>query len=90
MGLIVSIIVIVIMSAIAAGKGFRWWLWAIAGGVPGFIVLLCLPSAKADGIDDDAREKRSRRGNTVGGVISAVAIVGLLIFVPIYINAITY
>lgn len=61
-----SVGVAILMAVIASKKGFNPLLWILAGGIPGFIILLCMPSANARGIDDDTRVNRRRRGNIVG------------------------
>ena len=59
MGPIIGIIVAVVMALIANSKGFSWWLWVLAGGVPGIIILLCLPAASTEDIDEETRIRRS-------------------------------
>ncbi len=75
---IISIVVAIIMATIANKKGFNWWLWILAGGIPGFIILLCMPSASTDGIDEETRNRRKKNGNTVGAVISVIAIIAII------------
>jgi accessory gene regulator protein AgrB len=75
MRLIISVVIMIAMGLIAYKKGFKPWLWILAGGIPGIIVLAFMPSAKAEGIDDATREKRRKNGNITGAVISAIAIV---------------
>ena len=82
---IIGIIAAVVMSLIASSKGFSWWLWALAAGIPGLIILLCLPSASANGISAALREKRRKVGNTVGGVISSIAIL-LIVVLMVWIS----
>ena len=81
MGIIISIIVAIIMATIANKKGFNPWLWILAGGVPGFIILLILPSAKAYGIDQETADKRKKVGDNTGGIITVIAVI--LIFIMI-------
>jgi len=81
---IIGIVVAIIMAVIAKKKGFSWWLWILAGGIPGFIILLFMPSASADGIDEETRNRRKKSGNTTGAVISVIAIIlsiGLLVWI---------
>lgn len=78
---IIAVVVAIVMALIASKKGFSWWLWILAGGIPGFIILLCMPSASAKGIAEEARIKRRKDGNTVGAVISVIAIIILIGFV---------
>lgn len=67
MRLLFVIVVAVIMAMIANKKGFNPLLWILAGGIPGFFILLFLPSANAEGISEPTRESRIKRGNIVGG-----------------------
>jgi hypothetical protein len=50
MRLIISIVVMAVMLAVANKKGFNPWLWFLAAGLPGFIILLYGPSVKAQGL----------------------------------------
>jgi len=79
MRIIFGIIVMAVMGVIANKKGFNPWAWVLAGGLIGFIILLTLPSANADDIDDATRDVRTKRGNTVGVVISAIAVVLIVV-----------
>ena len=83
---VIAIIVAVIMGIIAQNKGFRWWLWVLAGGIPGFIILLCMPSAAKEGIDEETAKKRCDTGNTVGGVISVIAIILIVVLIAMVAN----
>jgi len=79
MRIIFGLIVMAVMGVIAGKKGFNPWAWILAGGLIGFIILLALPSANAEGVDNATREARARRGNTIGMVISALAIVLIIV-----------
>lgn len=74
MRLILSVVVAIVMAMIASRKGFNPLLWMLAGGIPGFLILMAMPSASADDIDDVTRITRRRRGNITGGAISCVAV----------------
>jgi len=79
--IVIALVAMVIMAIVANMKGFNPFLWILAAGIPGLIVLACMPSAKAEGIDEAKRAQRRKTGNTVGGVftgITVVAIVGLI------------
>ncbi len=86
MGAIISLIVAIVMALIAHKKGFAWWLWALAGGIPGFVIILCLSPASASGIDEETRMRRRKKGNIVGGVISVIAIIVTVVFVAVILN----
>jgi hypothetical protein len=84
MRLILLIIFGIINMLIAKKKGFNPWAWLLAAGLLGLIVIACLPSANAEGIDEATRTSRRKTGTTVGAVISAVAIfLGLVLAVAI-------
>jgi len=78
---IIAIVVAIVMALIASRKGFSWWLWVLAGGIPGFIILLCMPSVSTVGINEETRIRRRKNGNTVGGIISVIAIIIIVGFI---------
>jgi hypothetical protein len=69
------IAVAALMGLLAWRKGFNPLLWLLAGGAPGALVLLLMPTAKAVNLDDATRAKRRRTGNLVGAGITAAALV---------------
>ena len=81
MRLVISIIVMIVMAFVAQKKGFSPWRWILAGGIPGFIILLCLPSSTKEGIDEETIQKRLRIGNRVGTIISIVCVVLIVLFI---------
>jgi len=78
---LIAIAVIIIMGVYAYKKGFNPWLWILACGLPGLIILIFMPSAAAPGIDEATRERRRKTGNTTGGVLSLIGIVLLFGFI---------
>jgi hypothetical protein len=64
-----------LMGLLAWRKGFNPLLWLLAGGIPGALVLLFMPSANAEGLDDATKAKRRRTGNIVGTAITIVALI---------------
>ena len=70
-----SIIVIIMMVFLAKQKGFKPWLWVLAGGIVGLIVLLFLPSARAADLDEETRQKRRKIGNMTGVIFSVIVII---------------
>ena len=79
----IGIVVAIVMAGIAEKKGFNPLLWMLAGSIPGFIILLCMPSASADSLDEETRLESRKTGNTVGTVISVITILlmaGLIIW----------
>jgi hypothetical protein len=81
MRIILGLIVLAAMGFIARRKGFDWWRWVLAGGLPGFIILLFMPSAAAAGIDEETKAKRRKTGNKVGNIISIIAIILIIVMV---------
>ena len=81
MSLILSIGVAIVMAVIANKKGFNPFLWILAGGILGFLILIFMPSANAEEIDEATRTVRRKRGNVTGGVISCIAIVLIIGFI---------
>jgi hypothetical protein len=79
MGLIFGVIVMIVMGVLADSKGFSPWCWILAGGIPGFLILLFLPSGKAKGIDEETARKRIESGNSIGIIISIIAVVLILL-----------
>ena len=78
MRIAIAIVVMIIMWATARKKGFNPFLWILATGIPGLIVLLCMPSADSGNKDDTERLQRRSRGNLVGLIFSSISIVLIL------------
>lgn len=81
---LISIVVAIVMALIAKKKGFNPWLWILGAGIPGFVILLFLPSANSENIDDETKQKRIRVGNKVGAILSVIAatiLIGFLVYV---------
>jgi hypothetical protein len=55
---------------IARKKGYNPWCWLIAMGILGLILVMCLPSANAVGIDPVKQQKRKSLARTVGTSLS--------------------
>ena len=81
-GLIMLGIFGIIMVIIASSKGFNPLCWFFAAGLLGFIVLVFFPSANKSGLSWEEKAVRAKRGNTVGTVISVLAVgLGILLLV---------
>ena len=66
--------VCVVTGALAARKGYNFFLWILAGGIIGLLALAFLPFT-----NKGENEHLKKRGNLIGGGISAGAVVaGLL------------
>jgi accessory gene regulator protein AgrB len=63
--LLLGLISTIIMIIVAKTKGFNVWSWILAGGLFGLIVVSFLPSAKADNIDEDLRQKRKEKASSI-------------------------
>ena len=69
-----------IMAVIASSKGFNPLCWFFAAGLLGLIVLVFFPSANTSGLSREERAAQTKRGNTVGTVISVLAVgLGILL-----------
>lgn len=76
------IIVVAIVAFLAKRKGFNPWLWLLTAGLPGLIVLACMPSSAAKGLDATVSEKRRRIGNMTGAVITGLMIlIGIVVVI---------
>jgi hypothetical protein len=89
--IIANVVFAIINWIIAKKKGFNPWQWVLALGFVGSIVVACLPSANANGIDEVKRQKRRNLGTTVGGALSILFIVILSIsffswLLAVYVN----
>jgi accessory gene regulator protein AgrB len=69
------IIVMALMGFLAKKKGFNPWLWIFAAGFLGLIILLFMPSAIAEGIDEAVKEKRRKTGNKVGAIFTVISVI---------------
>lgn len=87
MQILLAIIFLIVMLFIADKKGFNPWLWLLPSGPLGLIILLCMPSANAVGIDEETSEQRKRSGNSTGGVLSVIVAV-LLAFLFVVLSTI--
>ncbi len=85
--LILFLVFGIIMMIIASSKGFDPLRWLLAAGLLGLIIIFFLPSAKETGIDDAEKQKRIRRANSIGGIISVFAIILIIIFLIMWAEA---
>ena len=77
--LMISLFVGVVTGLLAARKGYNFVLWALAGGIPGLLVLAFLPFTNDGKIQDDSARRWRHIGNSIGGLISVIAI-GWVVF----------
>ena len=64
---------------LAARKGYAWYLWTIAAGLIGLIVLAFLPQARADALSQEERRRVQKTGNTIGAILSAIGLLSMLV-----------
>lgn len=76
-----------VMFAVSSAKGFNPLRWFFAAGVLGLIILIFLPSAKAAGIDEAEKNRRIKKANTIGGVISIFALIFTVILLTMLVEA---
>ena len=76
---------------VASKKGFAESRWLLALGIVGFVVVCCLPSARARDISHSQRGARAHRANKVGAVMCGigVAVSALAILVSLFVHAAT-
>jgi hypothetical protein len=63
---------------LASRKGYSWYLWTIACGLVGLIVLAFLPYANKPDVSPEVNQSRRQTGNIVGAVLSVIGLVGFL------------
>ncbi len=74
------LVLCVITAALAGRKGYNAWLWFLAAGILGLLVLAFLPfvNEKSE-LPMEQRAAKKRTGDLIGGAISAFALLLLLI-----------
>lgn len=77
-GALLVLVCLVAPSLLAARKGYSWYLWTIACGVLGLIILAFLPFANKPYAEEAANRSRRKTGNIIGAVLSAVGILSIL------------
>ncbi len=80
MRLILFMIFGIINMFIAQKKGFNPWAWLLAAGLLGLILLACLPSAMAQGIDEATRHRRRKTDTSIGIAISVLGLLLAMVF----------
>lgn len=77
--ILLYIVLPVITGLLAHRKGYNFFLWLLAAGVIGLIILAFLPFANREGATAEENASRRKTGNIIGAVISAVALLMLLL-----------
>ncbi|MCC6233236.1 MAG: hypothetical protein IT580_11370 [Verrucomicrobiales bacterium] len=87
MGTIIGLVFGLFASMIAAGKGFKALRWILALGVIGFITVICLSSAQADGIGAEEAQRRAARANSIGAWLAWINVaIGVVVALLILAN----
>lgn len=79
MGTALALLCLVVPPLLAARKGYAWYLWTIAGGLLGLILMAFLPYANRGGVSPEVNQARRQTGNTVGAVLSAAGLLSILL-----------
>jgi hypothetical protein len=81
MAILIILVSLVAPPYLAARKGYSWYLWTIACGILGLIVLAFLPYANRPSDGPDVNQYRRQLGNTIGGVLSVLGflVIGFLV-----------
>lgn len=68
-----------ITGFLADRKGYNFFLWMLAGGCIGLVILAFLPKVSdVAGCEDELEETR-KRGNIIGAVLAGISILLLLV-----------
>ena len=78
MGALLVLVSLVAPPLLAARKGYSWYLWTIACGLLGLIILMFLPFANKPHVGEKVNQSRRHTGNTIGAVLSAIGPPGIL------------
>jgi hypothetical protein len=73
-----AIIISLVTGALAARKGYNFFIWALAAGIPSLVILSFMPFSNKENQSAEERAHKKRTGNTVGGVL---AVIGLIIMI---------
>ncbi len=80
MGIVILIVFGAITAALAGRKGYNPALWFLAAGIIGLLTLAFLPFVNEKStLPEEQRDAKKRTGDTIGGVISGIAVAMLLI-----------
>jgi hypothetical protein len=79
MGILLILLCLVAPPLLAARKGYSWYLWTIACGLLGLIVLAFLPYSNKPDASPEVNQSRRQTGNTIGAVLSVIGLLGILL-----------
>jgi hypothetical protein len=83
LGALAVLLCLVAPPLLAVRKGYAWYLWTLACGVLGLVVLAFLPYANDPRVVEKVKRSRRRTGNLLGGVLSALSLLGVLPFLAL-------
>ena len=75
--IIFTVIFALITGGLAARKGYNFFAWFLSGGLVGLVALAFLQNARPP--ETANRAEKLKRGNIIGAVISAIAVVAVII-----------
>jgi CBS-domain-containing membrane protein len=70
-----ALLIAIVTGALGARKGYNFFLWALAAGVLGLIILAFLPFANQPDQSPEEQRQLRRTGNTVAGLLAILAAV---------------
>jgi len=71
--------ILLVTGGLAARKGYSFFFWCFAAGLIGLITLAFLPYTNKGDLEPEVAEAKRKRGNTIGMVISIIAIIFAII-----------
>ncbi len=78
--LVIVLALLVITAREARKKGYIPALWFFAGGLIGLLILALLPSVNEESkLSEEKRKAWMRIGNLIGGAISALGLLGIVV-----------
>jgi hypothetical protein len=72
------VLFLAVTPLLAARKGYTWYLWTFSGGVIGLIILAFLPFANRPAESEEVNRSRRRIGDVIGGVLSVLSLLWML------------
>lgn len=80
LGIVILLVFGVIMALLAGRRGYNPALWFLAAGIIGLLILAFLPfvNEKSE-LPESQRQSKKKTGDIIGGVISAISVIILLI-----------
>lgn len=70
-----AVLIAIVTGALGARKGYNFFLWALAAGVLGLIVLAFLPFANQPDQPPDEQARLRRTGNILAAILAVLGAV---------------